>query len=117
AQESGSSPWSLAAGAGFSAGPGSFLLAAELPYALGEHLSLGPLLQLGLQVRVIANQRIDVDRFAGIMPDDVLTQNPGQQRLPALAEFLAHRFYLPPNLDHAYAVAVCPAGPSPRPIR
>ncbi len=42
------SPWSFRASIGFTAGPGSFLLSAELPYAVNDHVFVGPLLQLGL---------------------------------------------------------------------
>ena len=42
------SPWSFRASIGFTASPGSFLLSAELPYAVNDHVFVGPLLQLGL---------------------------------------------------------------------
>lgn len=41
------SPWSIGAGIGFTAGPGTFLLDGDAAYALDEHMSIGPRMQLG----------------------------------------------------------------------
>ena len=43
-----SSGFSLGGGIGFTGGPGAFQMSFEAPYAFDEHLSAGPLLQLGL---------------------------------------------------------------------
>ncbi len=42
-----SSPWTIGAGIGFTAGPGTFLLDGDAAYALNENMSIGPRMQLG----------------------------------------------------------------------
>ncbi len=47
------SPWSIGAGIGFTAGPGSFLLDGDAAFALDERMSIGPRMQLGFSDDVI----------------------------------------------------------------
>ena len=47
AQAAAASPWSIGVGIGFTAGPGTFLLDGDAAYALDEHMSIGPRMQLG----------------------------------------------------------------------
>ena len=42
------SRWALRGGLGFTAGPSTFLMAFEAPYSLTSDLTLGPLLQIGV---------------------------------------------------------------------
>ncbi len=41
------SPWTIGGGLGFSAGPTTFALDGDAAYALDEHMSIGPRIQLG----------------------------------------------------------------------
>ena len=47
------SPWTIGMGIGFTASPETFLLDADAAYALDEHMSVGPRMQLGFSDNVI----------------------------------------------------------------
>ncbi|MBJ20975.1 MAG: hypothetical protein CL933_16330 [Deltaproteobacteria bacterium] len=45
----GSSPWSLRTGIGFTSDPNDFLLNFELPYSFDQYISVGPMMQIGIE--------------------------------------------------------------------